>query len=150
VRGRSALIDVAVGGGLGKNVRGRKPAGCDGGLAGTVRTWQTVPMREDTARSRDAGIDTVPLCPEMPAAPASTLPAVSLLTLQFLAWLAAGPRTYADVMDAWRSTCPRQSVWEDSVIDGLVAFEGDAGAVALTALGRTVLEASQSSDDIRR
>jgi hypothetical protein len=31
-----------------------------------------------------------------------------------------------------------------------VAFEGDAGAVALTALGRTVLEASQSSDDIRR
>ena len=28
------------------------------------------------------------------------------LTLQFLAWIAESPRTYAQAMDAWRSTCP--------------------------------------------
>ena len=32
-------------------------------------------------------------------------PSVSLLTVQFLTWLADRPRTYADVMEAWRSTC---------------------------------------------
>lgn len=67
-------------------------------------------------------------------------PPVSLLAVQFLAWIAAAPRTRADVMDAWRSTCPRQSVWEDSVIDGLVAF--DAGIVILTARGRDILAAA--------
>jgi hypothetical protein len=26
-------------------------------------------------------------------------------------------------MDAWRSTCPRLSIWEDAVRDGLVRLE---------------------------
>ena len=69
------------------------------------------------------------------------LPPVSLLALQFLAWVAAAPRTYADVMDAWRSTCPRQSVWEDTLIDGLVEFGPGSRNVVLTALGRVALEA---------
>lgn len=77
-----------------------------------------------------------------PAAP----PPASLLTVQFLAWIAAAPRTHADVMDAWRSTCPRQSVWEDSVIDGLVAFVGETQGVALTARGWAVLGASAPAD----
>jgi hypothetical protein len=65
---------------------------------------------------------------------------VSLLTVQFLAWVADRPRTYADVMDAWRSSCPRDPVWEDAIIDGLVRFEnGSRGAVVLTSLGRTTL-----------
>ena len=29
------------------------------------------------------------------------------LTREFLAYLAAAPRTYAEAMDAWRTTCPR-------------------------------------------
>ena len=77
------------------------------------------------------------------------LPSVSLLALQFLAWVDAAPRTRADVMDAWRSTCPRQSVWEDTVIDGLVAFESGTQAVILTPRGRAVLDASVSSDSGR-
>src|SRR5215475_3726235 len=48
------------------------------------------------------------------------------LTLQFLAWVAEAPRTYAQAMEAWRSTCPRLSIWEDAILDGLVAFEGGA------------------------
>lgn len=40
--------------------------------------------------------------------------------LQFLAWIAERPRTYAQTMDAWRSSCPRLSAWEDATANGLV------------------------------
>ena len=46
--------------------------------------------------------------------------------IQFLAWVADRPRTYAQTMEAWRSTCPRLSVWEDAIIEGLVRIENDA------------------------
>ena len=64
----------------------------------------------------------------------------SLIMIQFLQWVADRPRSREDVMDAWRSTCPRQSVWEDTVIDGLVEFEPGTRNVILTALGSAVLE----------
>ena len=63
---------------------------------------------------------------------------VSLLTIQFLAWLGERPRLYAEVMEAWRSSCPRLTVWEDSVIDDLVRCDGDR-LVSLTPRGRAVL-----------
>jgi hypothetical protein len=66
---------------------------------------------------------------------------VSLLTLQFLAWVADRPRSYRETMEAWRSTCPMNSAWEDATIAGLVRLEG-AGAVVLTAAGRATLDAS--------
>jgi hypothetical protein len=47
-------------------------------------------------------------------------------------------------MDAWRTTCPRLSVWEDALADGLVevrrAGTGDT-LVALTGSGRAALGA---------
>jgi hypothetical protein len=65
------------------------------------------------------------------------------LTLQFLAWVAEAPRTYAQAMDAWRSSCPRLSIWEDAILDGLVMFEGGAtrnqSRVTLTPKGRAAL-----------
>jgi hypothetical protein len=65
----------------------------------------------------------------------------SLIMLQFLAWVADRPRTYTDTMDAWRSTCPRLSVWEDAIIDGLVRIKnGGNREVMLTSAGRAVLE----------
>ncbi|WP_210206716.1 hypothetical protein [Rhodoplanes serenus] len=68
------------------------------------------------------------------------------LTRQFLVWLAEQPRCYADVMAAWRTSCPRLSIWEDAVIDGLVAVGAgaptrDAAPVTLTAKGRVLLDA---------
>jgi hypothetical protein len=64
----------------------------------------------------------------------------SLIMLQFLAWVADRPRTYAQAMDAWRSTCPRLSVWEDAIIEGLVRLENNGDrAVTLTSRGRAVL-----------
>jgi hypothetical protein len=65
------------------------------------------------------------------------------LTLQFLAWVAESPRTYAQAMEAWRSTCPRLSIWEDAILDRLVTFAGgatrNASRVVLTAKGRALL-----------
>ena len=64
----------------------------------------------------------------------------SLIMIQFLAWVADRPRNYAQCMDAWRSTCPRLSVWEDAIIDELVRIENDANrSVGLTQRGRAVL-----------
>ena len=51
-------------------------------------------------------------------------PATGLL-VQFLAWVAARPRSYGETMDAWRTSCPRISVWEDALGDGLVQVDGN-------------------------
>ncbi len=75
------------------------------------------------------------------------------LTLQFLAWIADGPRSYAEVMEAWRSSCPRLSIWEDAILDRLVEFDANGGAtrnqsrVVLTAKGRALLQSSQSTSE---
>ncbi len=53
------------------------------------------------------------------------------LTIDFLAWLARAPRTYADVMDAWRTSCPRLTIWEDAIDDGLIAHKHTPGQPAL-------------------
>ncbi len=65
--------------------------------------------------------------------------AIDNLTIQFLAWVAAQPRTYAEVMDAWRTSCPRLTIWEDAQRDGLVRIEHGAH-VTLTPGGLLVLE----------
>jgi hypothetical protein len=66
-----------------------------------------------------------------------TAQAVNLLTLQFLDWIGDEPKAYADVMDGWRTSCPRLSIWEDCVLAGLVQYNGGAGkSVSLTPLGQ--------------
>jgi hypothetical protein len=78
---------------------------------------------------------------------------VSLLLLEFLRWVASRPRTYTEAMEAWRSTCPRHTVWEDALVEGLVQIETDGGRseVTLTSHGRTLLSgklAAQSSQNV--
>jgi hypothetical protein len=71
--------------------------------------------------------------------------AADLLTLQFLAWVDEHPRTYGDAMDRWRTSCPRLSIWEDAILDGLVQIDNGPGkarneaAVSLTRRGRSRL-----------
>lgn len=45
------------------------------------------------------------------------------LILDLLHWLANGGRTYEEVMDAWRTSCPRLTVWEDANDRGVIASE---------------------------
>ncbi len=64
------------------------------------------------------------------------------LVLDLVQWVAHKPRAYADVMDAWRTSCPRLTIWEDAVDLGFVArtFRAPEGAmVETTAAGRAFL-----------
>lgn len=71
------------------------------------------------------------------------------LILDLVAWVADGPKPYLEVMDAWRTSCPRLTVWEDAVDRGLVSrapmpsggfqvIASKAGLQALAAAGRAV------------
>ena len=67
------------------------------------------------------------------------------LLRQFLGWIAARPRSYAEAMEGWRTSCPRLSVWEDATAAGLVRVEPAPDArqgesrVVLTEAGRALL-----------
>ena len=59
------------------------------------------------------------------------------LMREFLGWVAERPRTYAEMMSIWRTTCPRHAVWEDAQAEGLVRLERTSSqdAVRLTDRG---------------
>ena len=42
------------------------------------------------------------------------------LALDLIEWVGAGPCPYREVMDAWQTSCPRLSVWEDALESGFV------------------------------
>jgi hypothetical protein len=68
------------------------------------------------------------------------------LILDFLEWLDEAPRPYSDVMDAWRTSCPRLPVWEDSLERGFVVRTRHDGAeplVRLTTKGRAFLHSER-------
>jgi hypothetical protein len=60
-----------------------------------------------------------------------------------LAWVRERERSYAETIDAWRSNCPRLSVWEDALADELVEVvrspRAGRSTVVLTARGLDVL-----------
>jgi len=67
------------------------------------------------------------------------------LVLDLLEWVAREPRAYAEVMDAWRTSCPKLAVWEEAVDRGLLICQAvpDRGVlVAVTPAGSGVLERS--------
>jgi hypothetical protein len=66
------------------------------------------------------------------------------LVLDLVEWVAREPRTHADVMAAWRTSCPRLTVWEDAVEQGYVARDarpGNSRRVVVTDAGRKFLTA---------
>lgn len=49
------------------------------------------------------------------------------LVLDLVEWIAREPRRYAEVMDAWRTSCPRLTVWEEALDRGLVECRRGGG-----------------------
>jgi hypothetical protein len=75
----------------------------------------------------------------MPDAPDS-------LVFDLVEWVAIRPRAYAEMLDAWRTSCPRLTVWEDAIERGLVMrkpVEGSGTMVVVTEAGRRYLSARQ-------
>lgn len=66
---------------------------------------------------------------------------VDCLLTDLLAWLARDSRPYHDVMDAWRTSCPRLPVWEDAIERGYVEQVRANGCamVRITPAGRDFL-----------
>ncbi|MDB5415030.1 MAG: hypothetical protein JWR10_3365 [Rubritepida sp.] len=48
-------------------------------------------------------------------------PIVHALVLDMIEWLERTPRPYAEAIEAWRTSCPRLTVWEDAMEEGLIA-----------------------------
>jgi hypothetical protein len=69
--------------------------------------------------------------------------ALDALVLDLVEWVAKAPRPYADVMDAWRTSCPRLTVWEEAVERGYVesTTRGTGGViVTVTPRGTALLQ----------
>ena len=49
------------------------------------------------------------------------------LILDLLEWIGAGARPYSEVMDAWRTSCPRLPVWEDANERGFIGRRYEEG-----------------------
>ncbi len=67
------------------------------------------------------------------------------LILDLLEWLAREQRSYHDTMDAWRTSCPRLTVWEDANERGFVETVSVEGltCVRVTPAGRAWLAAKR-------
>ena len=66
------------------------------------------------------------------------------LILDLLEWVAPRPRPYAEVIETWRTSCPRLSVWEEAHARGFLTrehLEGIGAAVSVSAAGREFLAA---------
>jgi hypothetical protein len=66
------------------------------------------------------------------------------LVLDLVEWIAREPRLYSEVIETWRTSCPRLTIWEDAVDRGYVARQSAAGTglrVTITAGGETFLRA---------
>jgi len=67
---------------------------------------------------------------------------IESLILDLLEWLAKRDRTYQEVMDAWRTSCPKLPVWEDANDRGLIMRHEVNGRTLVipTAEGLALLE----------
>ena len=66
------------------------------------------------------------------------------LVLDLVEWVAREPRLYAEVIETWRTSCPRLTIWEDAVDRGYVTRQPVVGAgvrVTITEDGEKFLRA---------
>jgi hypothetical protein len=64
------------------------------------------------------------------------------LVLDLVEWIGREPRLYSEVIETWRTSCPRLTIWEDAVDRGYVARQPVAGQgvrVAITDSGAKFL-----------
>ena len=66
---------------------------------------------------------------------------VDALILDLLEWIGPRPRPYSEVIDAWRTSCPRLPVWEDANDRGLIAVRRDS-------TGRTLVAVTRSGEEL--
>lgn len=73
------------------------------------------------------------------------------LLLDLLEWVARETRSYTEVMEAWRTSCPRLPVWEEATDRGFLqrTTGGRSAPVVLTEAGRRFLRDNGRMQDLR-
>jgi D-3-phosphoglycerate dehydrogenase len=68
--------------------------------------------------------------------------AIDSLVFDLLEWLSKRDRSYEEVMEAWRTSCPKLPAWEEANERGFVVRESAGGrsVIRVTESGRTFLE----------
>lgn len=64
------------------------------------------------------------------------------LIIDLVEWIAQAPRPYAEAMEAWRTSCPRLTVWEDAVDQNYITrrhVEGVGTMISATPRGLDLL-----------
>jgi hypothetical protein len=72
---------------------------------------------------------------------------VDQLILDLLQWLGSEPRPYTEVLDAWRTSCPRLPVWEEANDRGFIvrrSLPGRGAFVVVSAAGTDYLSRNRS------
>ncbi len=59
---------------------------------------------------------------------------VDALILDLLEWVGPGRRPYDEVMEAWRTSCPRLPVWEDANARGFIDRHSEPGQGSLVSV----------------
>ena len=62
---------------------------------------------------------------------------VDALILDLLEWIGPNARPYSEVIEAWRTSCPRLPVWEEATERGFIVSHYEPGreTVSVTTLG---------------
>ena len=61
---------------------------------------------------------------------------VEPLILDLLEWIGTGSRPNPDVIDAWRTSCPRLPVWEEANSRGFIDHTHAPGSVARVSVSK--------------
>ncbi len=56
---------------------------------------------------------------------------VDALILDLLEWIGPGARPYREVIEAWRTSCPRLPVWEEANERGFIEHHCPPGSEAM-------------------
>jgi hypothetical protein len=75
---------------------------------------------------------------------------VETLILDLLEWMGPAPRLYAEVLEAWRTSCPRLPVWEDANDRGFIARHHATGRGALVSVSAAGAEHLRRYRDLPR
>ena len=78
---------------------------------------------------------------------------VDNLILDLLEWLGPTPRPYAEVLDAWRTSCPRLPVWEEANSRGYVERHlapGVGQVIAVSEVGGKYLRPTTGRHEVDR
>ena len=73
---------------------------------------------------------------------------VEPLVLDLLEWIGREPRPYSEVIEVWRTSCPKLPVWEEANARGFIErvhIVGTEACVQVSAAGQAFLQAHRAA-----